>query len=72
MLVASLLLSIGCNPFLTIVKFNKKVKGFQHIYITLKERNIPGQKKKLVIDAIARNKTVNFEPKSAIKKYVEI
>lgn len=72
MLVASLLMSIGCIPYLTIVKYDKNVKGFQHIYLTLEERNVPQKPKKLVIDAIARDKSINFEPKSQVKKHMKI
>lgn len=72
LLGATLIASIGGTPYFTIVKYSEKAHGYQHIYLTVLERNRTKKKEKLVIDAIVKSKPIGYEVKSKIKKYFKV
>jgi hypothetical protein len=72
LLIGTLIASLGGNPYFTIVKYNKDAKGYQHIYITVIDRNQLKKKEKLVIDAIKKDRAIGYEPRSDVKKYIKI
>lgn len=62
LLIATLLLSIGHQPFFKIIKFNNNINAaYNHIYVVDYEKN-PGEKvQRIVLDAIIKNKPIGFE-----------
>jgi len=73
LLIATLLLSIGHEPYFAIVKYNKDFKSYQHIYVVVYTKNM-GEKKdrRLSIDAIAKQYPIGFEVPSAVKKEFKV
>lgn len=62
LLTATLLLSIGHQPYFRIVKY-RPVNGFQHIYTVVYEKNHNTQKKRIVLDTILKRKPIGTEVK---------
>jgi hypothetical protein len=73
LLIATLLLSIGHQPYFAIVKYNKNNKSYQHIYVVVYTKNY-GEKKnrRLVLDAIAKQYPIGFEVPSEFKKEIKV
>jgi len=70
LLIATLLMSIGIRPVFCCVRYSDKSQSFNHIYVVVYERNItdtmnPGPVKRLVLDAIVKDRPIGFEMKSA-------
>lgn len=63
LIIATLLLSIGHQPFFRIVKYqNGNSGGFQHIYVVVYEKNHDDtRKKRVVLDAILKRKAIGTE-----------
>ncbi len=53
-LIATLLLSIGQQPFFRAVNFKPEMKSYQHVYVVTYDHNYKERKKRLVIDAILK------------------
>lgn len=73
LLVATLLLAVGIQPYFVIVKYNKNSNGFNHIYVVVCEKNHGSKNpRRLVIDAIAKDYPIGFEVPSQYKKTIKI
>jgi hypothetical protein len=64
--IASMLLSIGHNPFFRIVKYRPETLSFNHIYMVDYDKNgARAPKQRIVLDAIVKDKPIGFEVKHA-------
>jgi hypothetical protein len=63
LLVATLLLSIGHRPKFRIVRYKGLSGPYQHIYVVVYEKNKRQDMKRIVIDAIIKDKPIGFEVK---------
>ena len=62
LLAATVLLSIGIQPYFKVVKYNPMSSGFNHIYVTTKEKNGRDTKaEELVIDCIVKDRPIGYE-----------
>lgn len=66
LLIAALLMSIGIQPRFRAVRYAKDCPHFNHIYVVVYENNIsdslnPGPTRRLVLDAIVKDKPIGFE-----------
>jgi hypothetical protein len=73
LLIATLLLSIGHQPYFRIIKYNHDpFTNWQHIYVVDYERN-PGQpKQRIVLDGIIKRKPIGYEIKHLQGKEIEV
>ena len=75
LLIASLLMSIGIHPKFRAVRYHPNCPHYNHIYVVVYENNIsdslnPGPTKRLVLDAIVKDKPIGFEmPHTSGKEY---
>ncbi len=65
LLTSALLMSIGHQPFFRAVRYTNSFAGnnYNHIYTVVYERNPYGQKQRVVLDCILKNKPIGFEVK---------
>lgn len=62
LLLASLLLSIGAQPYFVIVRYNRTSGSFNHIYTCVYDKNwTDRQKSRLVMDTIVKTEPIGFE-----------
>lgn len=62
LLIATLLLSIGHQPYFRIVKYNNDGSApYNHIYVVDYERNPGFKKERIVLDSIIKSKPIGFE-----------
>lgn len=59
--IATLLLSIGHQPYYRIVKYYDGMGPYQHIYVVVKEQNWRQKPKRLVLDAILKRSPIGTE-----------
>ncbi len=73
LLVATLLLSIGQQPYFAIVKYDKNAQSYQHIYVVVYEKNMGDKNpRRLSLDAIAKKYPIGFEVPYQFKKEIKI
>jgi hypothetical protein len=71
-LIATLLLSIGHQPFFKIVKYEHGSGPWNHVYVVVFEKN-PGEKRKpIVLDGILRTRKIGSEVKHLNSKMVRV
>lgn len=69
LLVATLLLSIGAQPFFAIVRYNSKTGAYNHIYTVVYDKNWVGKRRRTVLDTIIKDRGIGFEvPYKSIKE----
>lgn len=61
LLIATLLLSIGAQPFFRVVRYQGKHGPYNHIYVVCYERNGKTKPKRVVLDAIVKDKPIGYE-----------
>ncbi len=61
LLLATLLLSVGHQPFFTIVRYRDVTGPFNHIYVVEYDRNWGGPKQRLVMDTILKDRPIGTE-----------
>lgn len=61
LLIASLLLSIGHQPFFRCVRYRSNSGNFNHIYVVDYERNKKGPRIRVVLDAIMKDHPIGYE-----------
>lgn len=61
LLIATLLLSIGHQPYFKMVRYKSSSGPYQHIYVVDYTRNGRTPKKRIVLDAIMKDKPIGFE-----------
>lgn len=71
LLIATLLLSIGHNPFFRIVKYRSMFGPFNHIYVVDYERNGYGRRERVVLDAIIKDRDMGYEVKHKYGREIE-
>lgn len=58
---ATLLLSVGHQPFFRAVRYYEPVGNYNHIYVIVYEKNMYGKKERVVLDCILKDKPIGFE-----------
>lgn len=61
LLTASLLLSVGVQPFFRAVRYNSSQGNYNHIYVVVYEKNPYGKKERIVLDCILKDKPIGTE-----------
>lgn len=61
LLIATLLLAVGASPSFRIVRYKSNSGPFNHIYVTVEDRNYRGKKERLAIDAIIKDRAIGYE-----------
>jgi hypothetical protein len=61
LLIATLLLSIGCQPFFRAIKYNINSPNYNHIYVVVYDNNWGNKKQRIVLDAILKLKPIGTE-----------
>jgi hypothetical protein len=72
LLIATMLLSIGHNPFFAIVKYRRFFGPYSHIYVVDYDRNYKGPVKRIVLDAILIGKGIGNEVKYRTIKEIRV
>lgn len=72
LLLASLLLAIGAQPFFAIVRYTQLSGAFNHIYTVVYDKNWNGTKKRLVLDTILKDRPVGFEVPYVSKREIAV
>lgn len=72
LLICTLLLSIGHKPYLCIVRYPNRPTGYQHIYVCVYEKNYRKERKRLVMDAIVKDRPIGYEVKYTKKKEIPV
>jgi hypothetical protein len=72
-LICALLLSVGIQPYVRVVKYDPNISHFNHIYVVVYEKNW-GMKKpvRLVLDAIVKRRPIGFEVKHHHGKEIKV
>lgn len=69
LLLASLLLSIGAQPYFTIVRYRNTSGAYNHIYTVVYDQDWQKNKIRLVMDTIIKDKEIGFEvPHKSIRE----
>lgn len=61
LLTATLLLTVGIQPYFKAVRYEQSFGNFNHIYVVVYEKNHSGPKQRVVLDCILKNKPIGFE-----------
>lgn len=61
LLTATLLLSVGHEPFFRAVRYKSAMGNYNHIYVFVHESNPQGQKMRVVLDCILKNMPIGTE-----------
>lgn len=72
LLVATLLLSVGHKPRFRIVRYRGQSGPYQHIYVVVYEKNRGQNVKRIVLDAILKNKPIGTEVRHSDGKEIKI
>jgi hypothetical protein len=72
-LIATLLLSIGIQPYYVIVRYKNRRGGYNHIYVAVYENNYRDKKKtRLAIDSIVKDRRIGYEVSHDLKKEIKV
>lgn len=72
LLLASLLLSVGHQPYFTIVRYRDVSGPFNHIYVVEYDRNWGGPKRRLVMDTILKDRPIGTEVPHKSRKEIRV
>jgi hypothetical protein len=72
LLIATLLLAIGHEPYFCIVKYKSSQAFFSHIYVVDYERDQGSNQERLVLDAILKTYPIGSEVPSAYKEEIRV
>lgn len=72
LLICTLIRAAGHQPYIRIVKYKKYLGPYNHIYVVCYENNFGEKKKRLVLDAIVKNKPIGFELKHKFGKEYKV
>lgn len=61
LLIATLLLSIGCDPYFRAVRYKTDSGNFNHIYVVAYDQNYPNPRERIVLDAILKDRPIGSE-----------
>lgn len=59
--VATLLLSVGCQPSFRAVRYEQAIGNYNHIYVVTTEHNPYEKPRRIVLDCIMKDKPIGFE-----------
>jgi hypothetical protein len=65
LLIATLLLAIGGDPFFRAVRYKTMDGNFNHIYVVTYDQNYPAPRERIVLDAIIKDRPIGSEIKHA-------
>jgi hypothetical protein len=74
-LIATLLLSIGHQPFFRIIKYKNtpEAESYNHVYVVAYEKNLGEEKRqRLVLDGIVKHKRIGYEIKHVLGKEIAV
>lgn len=73
LLIATLLLSIGHQPYFRIIKYTDDNSApYAHIYVVDYEKNPGGDRERIVLDAIIKTKPIGFEITHAVGNEIKV
>lgn len=72
LLIATLLLSIGHQPYFRIVRYGKNAGPYHHIYVVVYEKDWRQPKKRIVLDAILKRSPMGTEVPHTSGKEIKI
>lgn len=72
LLLASLLLSIGAQPYFAIVRYKDSSGPFNHIYTVVYDTNWMGKKRRLALDTIIKDRGMGFEVPFKSKREIPV
>lgn len=73
LLIATMLLAVGHQPFFRVVEYRRNSGSFNHIYVVDYEKSGPGKKRKrVVLDAIVKHMPIGFEVRHDYGKEIEV
>jgi hypothetical protein len=73
LLCLTLLLAVGIQPYVRIVKYRKEFPSYQHIYVVVYERNYRDKKHtRVVLDCIVKDKFIGYEVPHADGREIKI
>lgn len=61
LLIATLLLSIGCQPYFRAVRYKENSGHFNHIYVVVYEHDFKKKRARVVLDAILKRDSIGTE-----------
>lgn len=61
LLLATLLLSVGVQPYFRMVRYKSNFGPFNHIYVVVKEKNKNTGRSRVVMDCIVKDKGIGYE-----------
>lgn len=61
LLLSSMLLAIGAQPYYVIVRYKEPNGAYNHIYTAVYDRNWRGKEQRLALDTIIKDKPMGFE-----------
>lgn len=61
LLLATLLLSIGVQPYFRMVRYKSYSGPFNHIYVVVHEKNRNSRRSRVVMDCIVKDKSIGYE-----------
>lgn len=64
LLIATLLLSVGHQPLFRAVRYEQPLGNFNHIYVVDYDKNPYGQRERIVLDAILKDREIGSEVQS--------
>ena len=69
LLLSTLLLSVGAQPYYAIVRYKGTSGPFNHIYTLVYDKNWTGNRQRLVLDTIIKDRSLGFEvPHTSIQE----
>lgn len=72
LLIATLLLSIGHQPYFRIVRYRPGVGSYQHIYVVVYEKDWGTKRKRISLDAILKRSAIGTEVKHVSGKEIKV
>lgn len=61
LMIATLLLSVGAQPYFRVVRYQGNHGPYAHIYVVCYDRNGRGTSQRIVLDAIVKDKPIGYE-----------
>lgn len=71
LMISTLLLALGHQPYFCIVRYPQFNSGYQHIYICVYENNNRQKKERMVLDAIVKDRHTGYEVNYSSKKEIK-
>lgn len=72
LLLATLMLAVGHQPYFAIVRYKATTGPYNHIYVTTYDRNWGGPKRRLVMDTILKDRPIGREVPHKSRKEIRV